>query len=82
MTTTKTVHLCLSVRGALTNWTRRDFANLLTHNDGRKATAEEAKAYLLEELSKGHEVIPIGPPCEGFDYSGGGCPGHPSEATP
>ncbi len=73
---TRTVHLCLSVRGALKNMSNSDLANMIVHDDGSKATADEAKDYLLDELANGHEVIPIGDPCEGFDYSGGGCPGH------
>ncbi len=76
---TKTLHMCLSVRGALMNWTAKDFRTLFTRSDGRRATDAEAKSYLLDELAKGHEVIPMGEPCEGFDYSGGGCPGHPQE---
>ena len=73
---TKTVHMSLSVRGALKNMTRKQLAGLFTHDDGRRMSADEAKDALMEELAKGHEVIPFGPACEGFDYSGGGCPGH------
>jgi hypothetical protein len=71
----KTHHMCLSVRGALMNWTRREYT-MLRHTDGRNMTADEGKRALLDELAKGREVIPMGPACEGFDYSGGGCPGH------
>jgi len=78
-TKSRTVHLCLSVRGALMNWTARDY-RAIKHDDGRPMTAREGKAALLDELAKGHEVIPFGEPCEGFDYSGGGCPGHETEA--
>jgi hypothetical protein len=79
---TKIAHLCLSVRGALKNWTPGDFVNLVRRDDGRWATPAEAKDFLLDELSKGHEVIPFGEPCEGFDYSGGGCPGHVEGSAP
>lgn len=73
---TRTIHMCLSVRGALKNMTRRELGGMFEHDDGRKMTADEAKDALMDELSKGHEVIPFGKACEGFDYSGGGCPGH------
>ncbi len=74
--TTKTVHMCLSVRGALKTMTRRQLAGMFRHDDGRKMSADEAKDALMDELVKGHEVIPFGKACEGFDYSGDGCPGH------
>ena len=73
------IHMCLSVRGALMNWSDRQFDGVFTHDDGRSMTPMEAKAALLDELAKGHEVIPCGPVCDGFDYGGGGCPGHPDE---
>ncbi len=73
---TKIVHMCLDVRGALKTMTRRELAGMFKHDDGRKMTANEAKDALMDELAKGHEVIPFGKACEGFDYSGGGCPGH------
>ena len=73
---TKIVHMCLDVRGALKTMTRRELASMFKHDDGRKMTADEARDALMDELSKGHEVIPFSKACEGFDYSGGGCPGH------
>lgn len=69
--TRKTVHLCIDVRGVL-GWGARDMARLVGTRTGA-----EARNILLDELQKGHAVIPFGQPCEGFDYSGGGCPGHP-----
>ena len=74
---TRTKHICIDVRGAILN--ARDpgsTASSFTHSDGRPATVDEAVAFLMDELAKGHKVIPFGEPCEGFDYSGGGCPGH------
>lgn len=43
---------------------------------GKLLNADEAKDILLDHLAAGHEVIPCGPPCEGFDFAAGGCPGH------
>ncbi|MBH1391798.1 hypothetical protein ACJ6WJ_04660 [Stenotrophomonas maltophilia] len=70
-------HVHLDVRGALKNMTRRELANMFTNSTtGRKLTADEAKDVLMDHLAAGHKVIPLGPACEGFDYTGGGCPGH------
>lgn len=78
---TRTVHVSLSIRGVLANWGNRDLVNLLKDaSTGRYLTAPEAKAALLDELANGREMLPMGEPCEGFDYKSG-CPGHPVEAN-
>ncbi len=78
--TTKTVHMCVSVRGALRNWKPHEWRNCCTDSKtGRTLSPAEVHKCFLDELAKGHEVIPYGGPCEGFDYTGGGCPGHPVE---
>ena len=73
----KTIHMCVSVRGML-NWPKREFNRAMkytTKSDGTKfASVEEFKNSLYDELAKGHEVLPTGE-CEGFDYKTG-CPGH------
>lgn len=74
----KTVHMCISVRGML-NWdlreTKRNLKSM-TKNDGtRFASVEEFRHAMMDELSQGHQVLPLGPACEGFDYKTG-CPGH------
>jgi hypothetical protein len=51
---------------------------LFTKDDGSVMTNKEAKDALIEELLKGHRVIPCGK-CDNFDYSGRGCGGHPVE---
>ena len=53
----------------------RRMAKFVTRDDGSKMTGEQLKAAFIEELSKGHKVIPLGKPCEGFSYVTG-CPGH------
>ena len=72
---TKNYHVCLDVRGALLNWTDRQMKGLLLHDDGRKMSAREARLALMDEIAKGHAVIPCSP-CDNFDYSGPGCMGH------
>ena len=67
-------HLCLDLRGALANWSKSELASCLTHDDGRRMTAREAKMALMDELSKGRKVIPCAP-CDNFDYQTG-CRGH------
>ncbi|QZN81657.1 hypothetical protein K5K93_04270 [Stenotrophomonas sp. DR822] len=42
---------------------------------GDPVTAAEARRVLTDHLANGRRVIPLAP-CEGFDYSGTGCPGH------
>ncbi len=71
----RTIHCCLDVRGALKNMTRRQLADLFRHDDGSRATSDEAKEHLMDAISKGYQVLPFGPPCEGFSYQTG-CPGH------
>ena len=56
---------------------RRELAGLLRHDDGRRMTADEARDVLLDEIAKGHKVIPCGT-CDNFDYQDG-CMGHPSK---
>lgn len=72
-------HMHLNVIGVL-EWNKREFkkiAKSMSHDDGRPMSVEDARFALYEELSKGHKALPIGSTCEGFDFSGGGCPGHP-----
>lgn len=77
-------HVCMSVRGAL-RWDRRYAKRMLkfvTKNDGtRFESIEEMRNAFVDELAQGHEVIPVGKPCDGFDYKTG-CPGHPYETWP
>lgn len=72
----RTFHVHLSVRGALRDFSKRQLKGMFRFEGGRACTADEAKDHLLEALAQGKEVLPFGPPCAGFDFSGGGCPGH------
>jgi hypothetical protein len=71
----RTIHVCQSIRGALMNWRDRDWVGVCRDAAGRMMSPNEVKAAFLDEMANGHEVIPIGPACEGFDYKTG-CPGH------
>lgn len=73
-----TIHMCISVRGVL-RWPKRQLRGLFVDENGRKTSADESRELLLDHLSQGHEVLPMGVECEGFDYKRG-CPGH--DATP
>jgi len=79
--TNRTMHCCLDVRGSLKNMSKRQLAGLFRHADGTKCTADESTDHLLEALAQGKEVLPFGPPCEGFDFAGSGCPGHANSAV-
>jgi hypothetical protein len=71
----RTVHMCLDIRGAL-KWPKRRLKGMLVDELGRRLSADEVREALLDELVDGKRVLPLGPPCDGFDYVTG-CPGHP-----
>lgn len=71
---TRSYHLCLDVRGALMNWTDREMKGVFLHDDGRKMTPREAKMFLMDEIAKGHKVIPVCQ-CDNFSFETG-CEGH------
>ena len=88
----KSVYMCMSVRGAINNLHRqRGKKTYMTDDQGKPLTKQEALNALMDELAKGHEVIPMGPHCAnpcpnadkgctGFDYGEhGGCPGYCTE---
>lgn len=72
------VHLSLHVRGAI-GWRNPQLDGLLIHSDGRRMSAAETRAALLEVLSQGIERLPIGD-CDNFDPKTG-CRGH-TEPSP
>ncbi|HHA2418637.1 TPA: hypothetical protein ACOEBG_000879 [Stenotrophomonas maltophilia] len=73
-------HVHLDVAGALTSMTDQDLEGLFQRNPpGEPVTAAEARRVLTDHLANGRRVIPLAL-CEGFDYSGTGCPGHPAAA--
>ena len=79
----KTVHMCVSVRGML-NWstaeTKRQLKFITTKDGNRFSSVDEFRNELMDELSRGHEVLPLGEACEGFNYKNG-CPGHESDGS-
>lgn len=68
-------HVGLSVRGALLR-SDDQLRGLLNDDDGHELTPREARHALMEELSKGREVIPCAP-CDRWDWKKG-CQGHPA----
>jgi hypothetical protein len=68
------IHLCLNIRGAIqgTGWK-------CVSRGGKALKKAEAVEYLLDRLGEGKRVLPIGEPCDGFDYQKG-CPGHEDDA--
>ncbi len=76
---TETHHMCLSVRGVLRRERKyhRQCLKWILADDGRPfRSVDELLEALMNELANGHEVIPMGAACDGFDYGGKGCPGH------
>lgn len=76
--TRRIFHIGLSVRGAL-GWKKRDLEKLLSHEDGRRMSADEAREALMDELAKGHEMLPFGAACDNWCWKEG-CKGHPVQA--
>lgn len=77
----RTIHVSLSVRGAL-NWPKRKLSIFRNPTTGRAASPDDVRQWLMDHLASGHEVIPLTEDCEGFDFKTG-CPGHPTaEPTP
>lgn len=72
----RTFHVHLSIRGYIRGASKRELSQLFVDGEGRQLTADEAREHLMDLLAAGKEVIPLGEPCEGFDYAGNGCPGH------
>lgn len=74
----KTIHMCMSVRGAL-NWPPKYWRSALkyvTKSDGTKfRDVRELRDALMDELANGHEVIPLSSNCDNFDFKKG-CRGH------
>ena len=69
----ETIHCSLSVRGAL-RWNQKQLRGLLTDQAGHKLSPREAREALMQMLSEGVEMLPLGD-CDGFDPKTG-CPGH------
>lgn len=88
----KSVYMCLNVRGALNDLSRskQKISYFTDSATGKPISRIDAIDGLCDELTKGHEVIPMhskcGNPCQnsdkcaGFDYGkDGGCPGYEVE---
>ena len=89
----KSYYMCMSVRGAIKDLqSKRGKKSYMNDDQGRPLTRLEAIDALMDELAKGHEVIPMGDKCAnpcpnadkgctGFDYgTHGGCPGYCTES--
>jgi len=69
-------HCCLDVMGFLVNEQFPEgYHGLFRDEGGDDIPPHEARAMLLDELSRGHKVIPFGK-CDNFDWAKG-CQGHP-----
>jgi len=74
----KTLHMRLDVRGALSNWDNRKLkalASCFTVDGKQLQTAAECRSFLLDCLEEGKRFLPMGE-CEGF-WDKQMCPGHP-----
>lgn len=73
----RTIHMCISLRGALMNWEDRAWRNCVTADDGHIMTPSEVKLQFLDYLAEGKKVIPMDSSCDNFDFQKG-CLGHES----
>jgi hypothetical protein len=76
-------HLVISVRGML-HWspaeTKRNLKSITKTDGTRFGSIAEFRSMLMDELTKGHEVLPTGE-CDRHDWKKG-CLGHPLPAPP
>jgi hypothetical protein len=72
---TRTIHLCVDIRGMIRNLPSGDWDGCCREN-GRVLTRDEMFTRLCDALAEGKKVLPAGDECEGFSYETG-CPGHP-----
>ncbi len=72
----RTIHVGMSVRGAIRNgeWCG-SLVGYCRKPDGSLMTRDEIFDALCDHLTQGHEMIPFGEPCDGWDWKEG-CPGH------
>lgn len=75
----KIIHLSVSIEGLIRNSGKKSMKGFFSDENGRDLSDKEVRQYLAECLAKGWKLIPFFSECEGFDYFGGGCPGHPQE---
>jgi hypothetical protein len=67
--------MCIDIKGILKNkMGKKSLKGFFDKENGKPCTHNEAMDYLLDCLSKGWSVIPMGK-CDNFDYQTG-CKGH------
>ncbi len=67
--------MACNIQGLIDHYKGKSLAGVI-QDDGRPLSHQEARIYLHNRQVKGWKVIPVNTDCEGFDYFGGGCPGH------
>lgn len=75
----KRYHMSININGILRNYGKKSLKGFFLKEDGGDCTDKESREYIAECQQKGYKVIPFGytdEECPGFDYFGGGCPGH------
>ena len=71
-------HMCISVRGLLRHSAAemKRYIKSITKDDGTPfSSVDEYRNALLDEIAKGHEVLPMSKDCDNFDFKKG-CQGH------
>jgi hypothetical protein len=73
--------MAIDLAWILRNFHERDWQDCLTDARGVTMTPLQVREYFEAEWEAGRRIIPFGV-CEGFDYEGGGCPGHTVPEAP
>lgn len=86
----RTFYVCLDVRSTLRDLANRptNDPSEFTGPGGAVLSVRDAATALTIALARGHVLLPLSPQCgkpckhsgacDGFDFAGKGCPGHPS----
>lgn len=71
-------HMSINLSGMLRNYEHESMKGLLLDDNGKELSDKQCRQYIAQCQSKGWKVIPMcdEKECPGFDYFGGGCPGH------
>ena len=68
--------MSVDIAGMIRNYGKRSMKGFFNDEEGKELSDSEARKYLADCQKKGWKLIPMGE-CDGFDYLGAGCPGHP-----
>lgn len=72
----KIYHVSLDIRDAIKRTDKWLKGMFRSNETGELLTPDQARDYLMDQLSEGKDVLPCSKDCDNFDYKTG-CLGHP-----